>query len=419
MRTLRQLGYRRAVIGLALLALVTVACSFSALAGELTTASPTSTVEAAGATAAAEVEEAPARDETISLIPTALPSEILAEADAEELLLINIYQRVNPAVVNIEISVDDQNAGLLDLGNGSGFVVDPEGYIVTNNHVIQQADAVRVTFADGSVQAAEVVGTDAYSDLAVLKVELAEGQQLVAVELGDSDNLLVGQRVIAIGNPFALSGTMTVGIISAVGRQLTTAAPGGGFSNPMIIQTDAAINPGNSGGPLLDSRGRVIGVNTAIRSTTGSNMGIGFAVPVNTVKRIVPQIIETGAVAYPYLGITSDTRFSLGELALEFELPVTEGVLISETVPGGSAERAGLRGGTDAGLATFRGQRLVLDGDIITAIDGFPVHNFDELMGYLVSNTDVGQVVELTVLRNSEELTIDVTLDPRPNGAGD
>jgi len=278
-----------------------------------------------------------------------------------------------------------------------------------------------VTFADGSVLPAEVVGRDVYSDLAVIRVNPPEGSELVTVELGDSDLLQVGQRVIAIGNPFGLTGTMTVGIISALGRNLDTtlSAQGGAFSNPMIIQTDAAINPGNSGGPLLDSRGRVIGVNTAIRSTTGTSMGVGFAVPVNTVKRIVPQLIEKGTVAYPYLGITSDSRFTLRELALEYDLPVTDGVLITEVIPGGSADRAGVRGGTQAGIVTFRGAPVMLDGDILIAIDGYPIRNFDELIGYLVTSTDVGQEVELTIVRQGEILKLSTTLDARPDTKSD
>jgi len=219
--------------------------------------------------------------------------------------------------------------------------------------------------------------------------------------------------VIAIGNPFGLQGTMTSGVVSAVGRTLTSQAlEGGSFSNPEIIQTDASINPGNSGGPLLDSRGRVVGVNTAIRSGTGVNAGVGFAVPVNTVKRIVPQLIENGAYDYPYLGITSDTRFTLAELADPLELPVDYGTLVSEVQPGTAAAEAGLRGGDRE--VEVMGLPVVAGGDIITAIDGEQLRTFDDLVAYLVSDTEVGQQVTLTVYRDEEQLEVPVILGQRP-----
>jgi len=337
-------------------------------------------------------------------VPTAVSEDIIAEADAEELLLINIYQRVSPAVVNIEISIDHgEGLGLVDVASGSGFIIDPSGYIVTNSHVIQDASEVRVNLADGTVLLADVVGADPYSDIAVIHVTPPAGYELVAVELGDSDQLLVGQRVIAIGNPFGLSGTMTVGIVSAVGRTLPSTAStveGRSFSNPLIIQTDAAINPGNSGGPLLDSHGRVVGVNAAIRSTTGTGQGVGFAVPVNTVARVAPQLIETGSVEYPYMGISSNSQVSLGELATEYDMPVAEGVLISEVIEGTAAADAGLRGGNES--VQFRGFDVVLGGDIIVAINDVPIASFDELIGYLVSNTSVGDTVTVTYIRDGE-----------------
>ncbi len=341
--------------------------------------------------------------------PTPVPDDIVAQADAEELLLINVYNRVSPAVVNIDVSIEHGgDIGLTDFGSGSGFVFDLEGHIVTNGHVIEEADEVRVTFWDGMVLIAEVLGTDPYSDLAVLQVNPPEGYRLVPVELGDSNTLKVGQRAIAIGNPFGLQGTMTVGIISAVGRALEGQSD---FANPLIIQTDAPINPGNSGGPLLDSYGRVIGVNTAIRSTTGVSSGIGFAVPVNTVKRIVPQIIANGRAEYPYLGVSSNPQVTLGELAVEFDLPVTRGVLVADVVEGSAAEQAGIQGGTQN--AIFRGIPVKIGGDIIVAIDGFPIYTYEELLGYLVSNTNVGQEVVVTVVRGEETLDIPVILGSR------
>jgi len=344
--------------------------------------------------------------------PTALPSEIVAEFDATDAVMTNLYSRVNPGVVFIQVFVYSNDV-LEPLGTGSGFVIDSDGHIVTNNHVVEEADAIEVIFAAGGFVEAEVVGRDPYSDLAVIKVEVPS-DRLTVLELGDSAGLQVGQRVIAIGNPFGLNGTMTVGIISALGRTLPAqvAKSAGFFSNPEIIQTDTAINPGNSGGPLLDSHGRVIGVNSAIRSTTGANSGIGFAVPVDTVKRIVPDLIAIGRYEYPYLGITSDNRFTLSELAGALNLTVTEGVLISEVTTGSAADRAGLRGG-DRNVDVV-GTTVRAGGDLIIGIDGYKVHDFGDLIAYLVRETKVGQKVTLTVIREGKQLEVPVTLGKRP-----
>jgi 2-alkenal reductase len=344
--------------------------------------------------------------------PTPLPEEAIVEVDAEDALLVNLYQRANPAVVYIEVLVNARGS-LTPLGSGSGFVIDTEGHIVTNNHVVEEADALRVTFSDGTVADARVLGRDPYSDLAALKVDVPP-ERLVPLELSDSSTLQVGQRVVAIGNPFGLEGTMTVGIISALGRTLPAQVfeGSGRFSNPEIIQTDAAINPGNSGGPLLDVRGRVVGVNTAIRSMTGTNSGIGFAVPVNTLKHIVTDLIEEGAYRYPYLGITSDTRFTLAELADPLGLPVTQGVLIAEVQPETAAAQAGLQGGDRE--AEVMGTTVSAGGDIIVAIDEYEMRDFDDLIAYLVRETEVGQEVVLTVIRDGEEIEIPVTLGERP-----
>ncbi len=219
--------------------------------------------------------------------------------------------------------------------------------------------------------------------------------------------------MIAIGNPFGLQGTMTVGVVSAVGRTLTAQVlQGGAFSNPEIIQTDASINPGNSGGPLLDSRGRVVGVNTAIRSLTGVNAGVGFAVPVNTVKRIVPDLIEDGAYQYPYLGITSDRNFTVAELVEPLGLPVNHGVLVAEVQPDTAAARAGLQGGDRE--VEVMGRSVVAGGDIITAINGEELRTFDDLVAYLVSDSEVGQEVTLTVVRDGERMEVSARLGSRP-----
>jgi 2-alkenal reductase len=336
----------------------------------------------------------------------------MSELDAQDAMMVNLYQRVNPAVVYVEVSAEV--SGLQNtLGSGSGFVIDKEGHIVTNDHVVEDADGVKITFSNGTVTKAEILGLDPYADLAVLKVDVP-ADQLTPLELGDSEALQVGQRVIAIGNPFGLAGTMTSGIISALGRTLPAqvARDSGVFSNPEIIQTDAAINPGNSGGPLLDTRGRVVGVNTAIRSTTGVNAGVGFAVPINTVKRIVPDLIEKGSYDYPYLGITSDNRFSVAELADPLDLPVDYGVLISEVQPGTAAAEAGLRGGDRE--VEVMDTTIQAGGDIIIAIDGQKLQTFDDLIAYLVSNTEVGQRVDLTIMRDGERMEVPVTLGERP-----
>ena len=328
--------------------------------------------------------------------------------DEEEQRLVALYQKVLPSVVNIDV----EGAEISAFGSGSGFVYDTQGHIVTNNHVVENAQEIWVTFYDGTVTRARVVGRDVYSDLAVIRAEtLPEG--LRPAELGDSDGLRVGQKVVAIGNPFGLRGTMTLGVISALGRALETPTR---FQIPDVIQTDAAINPGNSGGPLVDLQGRVVGVNSAIRTDPNvgpANTGIGFAIPVNTVKRVVPQLIREGRVRYPYLGISSIGSISLAELrARGYDVPATRGVLVQEVLPDGPAGRAGLRGGTRE--VQVRGVRVLLGGDIITAIDGHPVGSFDELISYLVNHTEVGQTVTLTVLRDGRALSIPVTLGERP-----
>jgi 2-alkenal reductase len=383
---------RWAGVVLAILATSSLACSISSFRPS---SSPVATVSPAQYT------------------PTALPQEIIAQADAEEALLINIYQRVNPSVVNIDVSSKDSQGDLTDLGSGSGFIYDTEGHIITNYHVVAETDALRVTLSDGTVFDAKVVGTDDFADLAVVKIDVPQDYVLTPAELGDSSALQVGQRVIAIGNPFGLTGSMTIGIVSGIGRTLSTniTTSQGQFSNPMIIQTDAAINPGNSGGPLLNSHGQVIGINVAIRSDTGFNSGVGFAIPINTAKRITPQIIENGKAEYPYLGVASQTAFSLAELATEFDLPVSRGVLIESVSEGTGAAKAGLRGGDHT--EKFRGVDVTLGGDIIVAMDGYPVNNFDELLGYIVSNTSVGQTVTITIIRDGERMDVPVTLGAR------
>jgi S1-C subfamily serine protease len=332
-------------------------------------------------------------------ISTLLGDDLLALAAAEEQLLISLYERVSFSVVNIAVST--ARGG----GTGSGFVLDTNGHIVTNNHVIKDAEQIMVRFADDTLVEAELVGADADSDLAVIRVDVP-ADLLRKVRLGDSSMLRVGQRAIAVGNPFGLEQTMTTGIVSALGRVVRQES---GFSLPLLIQTDAAINPGNSGGPLLNSRGDVIGVNTFIFSSSGSSSGVGFAVPVNTVKRVVPALIATGRYDDPWLGISglSVTSVVAGALAL----PVEQGILLQEVVPEGPADRAGLRGNDQR--AEIDGVLLPTGGDIIVAIDGVEVRDMDDLIVYL-AETAIGQTVTLDIIREGERQSIDVILEERP-----
>jgi 2-alkenal reductase len=352
--------------------------------------------------------------------PTPVAQEVIDSADAEYLLLTNLYDRLALSVVNIEIEIEHPGTEtIVAAGGGSGFVWDIDGHIVTNAHVIDGAIHIEVTFNDGYVTSAELVGEDPFSDLAVIRVQVAESH-LHPVTLGDSDAVRVGQRAIAIGNPFGLTSSMTVGIVSALGRQLPSAQlldtelPAG-FSNPSIIQVDTDINPGNSGGPLLNSRGEVIGVNAAIRTESGVFQGVGFAIPSNTVRRVVPELIEDGRVNYAWIGISTlleDEGFNVAALAEPLNLPVTGGVLIDRVTVNSPAQKAGLRGGRRE--ATVRGQTICAGGDIIIAVNDLYVDNLDELVAYLVVNNKPGDVINLLVVRDGETLEIPVALEPRP-----
>lgn len=345
----------------------------------------------------------------VVVTPTSLPQAMVDEASAEDRLLINIYERVNPAVVNIEVIrpvAPTFDSEFFQEGEGSGFIIDQEGRIVTNNHVVEGAEEVQVTLHDGTIVEAEVLGTDAHSDLAVIDIDFPP-EALRWVELGDSDLLQVGQRAIAIGNPFGLEGTLTTGVISALGRTLPAESL---FAIPEVIQTDAAINPGNSGGPLLDAQGSVIGVNTAIRTTTGGNTGVGFAVPINLAKRVIPQLIAQGYYDHPQLGIRGVSITPL--LADELDLPVERGVLVSEVTANSAAEKAGMRGGS--GEVQIRGDRIVAGGDIVIRIDDREVVQFEDLLSYLVMETEVGQEVAVGIIRDGDEQTLKVVLAARP-----
>lgn len=323
-------------------------------------------------------------------------------SDTDNLILTQLYNRTRNSVVLI--SVRTPSGG----GTGSGFVYDKMGRIITNNHVVEEATSIDVTFLDGSIAEAELVGRDPYSDMAVIQVDLP-ATRLVPVKLGDSSDLLVGETVVAIGNPFGLANTMTMGIVSAVGRQAS--APGN-YVIVDVIQTDAAINPGNSGGPLLNLRGEVVGINTWILSDTGQFSGIGFAVPSDTIQREIESLIETGSYQHPWIGIvgremTPDVAEAMG---LDRD---TRGTLVIEVSDGGPAEAAGLQGGDTQ--ATIDGTLVTIGGDVIIGADGKSMNSFYDLIFYVSRYKKPGEVLTLRVIRDKTPMEIDLTLGVRPS----
>jgi S1-C subfamily serine protease len=310
--------------------------------------------------------------------------------------LIHVYQETNPSVVYL----------ITSSGSGSGFVYSQEGYIVTNNHVVSGSRRVEVVFANGERRLGKLIGSDLNSDLVVIQVE-GLPEEAIPLRLADPDSIQVGQFAIAIGNPFGEQGSMTLGIISGLGRSLTSQrdrASSSSYSLPEVIQTDAPINPGNSGGPLLNLDGEVVGINTAIASTTGTNSGVGFAIPVRAVQQIVPNLIEAGEYDYPYIGAAFLSDISL-EAWEKLDLPQTQGAYVIAVTPHSPAERAGL---------VAANPETGLGGDLIIAIDDLPVRDFSDLNSYLVFNTEVGQTIEITILRDGDEMTLPLTLGSRP-----
>jgi 2-alkenal reductase len=350
----------------------------------------------------------------------AVTIQIQPGANAESRILEAVYLKVNPSVVqvvNLAQARARRGAGLgaLPQEQGSGFIWDKEGHIVTNDHVVEGADELKVVFWDGSEAVATLVGTDPNADIAVIRVDPAEAGSLAPVERGDMAGIKVGQMAIAIGNPFGLQNTMTRGIVSALGRSIPSQTQ---FSIPQAIQTDAAINPGNSGGPLLDERGRVIGVNDQIQSVTGTSSGVGFAIPVSHVQRIVPALIKDGAYHHAYLGISGDTfnRSWAGALGIPAE---TRGVYVMNVTAGGPADDAGLAGGSeDTSVVLTVGRRSVQylqsGGDLITAVDGQLLTKMDDLLLYLEESGAPGKSTRLTVLRDGDLRAVTVTLGVRP-----
>ena len=333
------------------------------------------------------------------------PPTVTALSDIETTLE-SIYENVNPSVVNISVLLQDGQAG------GSGFVWDNSGNIVTNNHVVADASDISVIFYDGTIVSGEVIGTDPDSDLAVVKVD-ASADQLKPVQVADSTQLKVGQVAIAIGNPFGLQGTMTVGIISGLGRLLPASENplGPNYSIPDIIQTDAAINPGNSGGVLLDDTGKVIGVTSSIATTTGTSAGVGFAIPSAIVQKVVPALISSGRYDHPYLGVTVVSLTP--DIAQAVNLPSNQrGALVVAVTAGSPAEKGGLRGGQSE--ITINSRPVSVGGDVVIAYEDRIVKSSDDLVTYLARYGSVGQTATLTVLRDGNQVTITVTIGVRP-----
>ncbi len=394
----------------------------------------------------------------VAPVMQSVPDTAVAGDIVTEQTYINLYKLVNPAVVNIQVTgsrmtnvfqfpegevpdipehedlpgnpfegfpglpedFDPENLPQIpSSGQGSGFVYDKEGHIITNNHVVEGAKEITVIFADGSEAEATIVGRDPGSDLAVIKVDV-DAAKLTPVVIGDSDALEVGQLVATIGNPFGLDGSMSTGIVAGLGRTLPGAvAPGGArFNIPNIIQTDAVINPGNSGGPLLNLDGEVIGVNTAIQtdpssfSFTPSFGGVGYAVPSNIVRRAVPELIANGQVKHPWMGISGGSLAKEQAEAMNLD-GSQKGVLIQEVMADGPAAKAGLRG-SDSTI-TLNGFNIGIGGDIIVQIDDQPVNQFEDLLGYIVTRADVGQTVTIKVLRDGELVDVSLTLEARPS----
>jgi len=323
----------------------------------------------------------------------------------KDLSLIQIFERAETGVVRVNIQRSEDVVSTN--GVGSGFVFDKNGHIITNAHVVENSDKVVVTFLDGRSYNAEVIGIDPSTDISVIRVD-ADSSLLKPLLIGDSSNLKVGMQVAAIGNPFGLSGSMTSGIVSALGRLLPQES---GFSIPDVIQTDAAINPGNSGGPLLNSRGEVVGINTAIQSATGEFTGVGFAIPSNTIAKIVPKLISDGTYHHPWVGIAG--RDINPDLAKVLHLTDARGFLIVNVVEGSPADKAGLKGSSET--KEIDGIEYLIGGDVVLSVDGNVVRKIDDILIHLQRYTSVGDEMVLEILRDGRVTNIVVKLDERPD----
>ena len=318
-----------------------------------------------------------------------------------EYSLIDIFEKSEASIVQVSVVRGESDGGM-----GSGFVYSDEGYVITNQHVVQDAERVMITFLDGEAYIGNVIGTDRDLDIAVVKVE-PTNTYLQPIKIGDSSKLKVGEKIAAIGNPFGLSGSMTSGIVSQMGRLLPQET---GYSIPDVIQTDAAINPGNSGGPLINMKGEVVGINTAIQSATGEFSGIGFAVPANTVKKVVPVLIQDGEFKHPWMGISgTDVDPELAEVR---GLNSSKGFLVVSVIEGSPAETAGLLGVTET--KETDGREFALDGDIILSIDGETVRKISDILVHLQREKSVGDEMVLSVNRGGEILELTMVLEERP-----
>ena len=318
-----------------------------------------------------------------------------------EYSLIDIFEKSEASIVQVSVVRGESDGGM-----GSGFVYSDEGYVITNQHVVQDAERVMITFLDGEAYIGNVIGTDRDLDIAVVKVE-PTNTYLQPIKIGDSSKLKVGEKIAAIGNPFGLSGSMTSGIVSQMGRLLPQET---GYSIPDVIQTDAAINPGNSGGPLIYMKGEVVGINTAIQSATGEFSGIGFAVPANTVKKVVPVLIQDGEFKHPWMGISgTDVDPELAEVR---GLNSSKGFLVVSVIEGSPAETAGLLGVTET--KETDGREFALDGDIILSIDGETVRKISDILVHLQREKSVGDEMVLSVNRGGEILELTMVLEERP-----
>ncbi len=357
------------------------------------------------------------------------PSSLVTDYQS---MLESIYAAVNPSVVSIHVVSQTAASNQLFGGRGgnsgtqvsealgSGFVWDMQGDIVTNNHVIDGATSIDVTFADGVNVPATLVGADVYSDLAVIKVSVASSE-LHPVTMGDASKIKVGELAFAIGNPYGENNSFTTGIISALGRTLPAGnsnsnSTGPTYSIPDVIQTDTPINPGNSGGVLLDDQGHVLGVTSAIESSSNSNSGVGFAIPSTIVSKVIPSLIKTASYQHPYIGITGTTLDATINKAMGLN-SAQQGALVEDVTGGGPGAKAGLQGSNNT--VDIAGNQVGVGGDVIVAINGQSIKSMDDLIAYLEENTTVGQKVTLTILRNGKQMSVDVTLGLRPSPTAD
>ena len=349
---------------------------------------------------------------TVALFMILFSAQLVAALTEEEKNNIDLYQRLAPAVVNITSTVMEHDFFFNVIprqGTGSGSIIDPRGYILTNNHVIEDARKLEVTLSNGKKYTAKLIGSDPDTDLAVVKIE-APKEKLTIIPMGASSDLKVGQKGLAIGNPFGLGQTLTTGVISSVGRTMRSS---NGTLVEDIIQTDASINPGNSGGPLIDSSGNMIGITTAIFSPTGASVGIGFAIPIDMAKRVVNEFIEKGYYNYPYLGATLMNLFP--DIAEALKLPVTSGALVVEVMPRGPADKAGLKGGDRR--AQIGNNIVIVGGDVIFSVNGEPVADADAMIRN-IRRMRPGDKVRLGIVRwDGTRTEVTLTLGEKPRGA--